>query len=173
MYNPPAQPLDSNFTSELIHCVIPSCSHVFPLCISNRSRHKLCWLNSKMLPAFDKKPSMFVRRDSQNWWDLDKTVSTASEFESTFGDRDRSKNNKTRRSIACQDSLPTIVEPPDPARTGTASVSLSEECNLSLGLRTEKAEKLRLCVKRWKKISSMSRPQASTTSFQNHGFEVS
>ena len=129
-----------------------------------------------MLPAFDKKPSMFVRRDSQNWWDLDKTVPTVSEFESAFGDRDRSKNNKTRqqsRSITCHDSLPTIVEPPDAARTGTASVSLSEECNLSLGLRAEKAEKLRLCVKRWKKISSMSRPQASTTSFQNHGFEVS
>ena len=126
-----------------------------------------------MLPAFDKKPSVFVKRDSQNWWDLDKTVPTTSEFESAFGDRDRIKNNKTRRSIACQDSLPTIVEPPDAARTGTASVSLSEEWNSSLGLRSEKTEKLRLCVKRWKKISSISRSQASTTSFQNHGFEVS
>ena len=164
--------------SRLGDTILFICSYAFPSCISNQNRHKLCELSTKMLPAFDKKPSQFVKRDSQNWCGLDKTVPTASEFESAFGGRDRSKNNKARqqsRSITCYDSLPTIIGPPDSPRTGTASLALSDECNLSLqGLRTEKAEKLRLCVKRWKKIGSMSRPQAaSTTSILNHGFEVS
>ena len=124
-----------------------------------------------MLPSFEKKPSL--KRDSQNWWDLNKTVSTASETETLSSERDRSKNPvKSRlqsRSIVRHDSLPTIIEPPDTVRlSGTTSVALSEECNQSLGSRNEK---IRLCIKRWKKIS-VSRSNASTTSFHNH-MEVS
>lgn len=127
-----------------------------------------------MLPAFEKKPAWFLKRDSQNWWDLNKTVPTASEFDSALGDRDRNKNSKPRqysRSITRHDSLPTIIEPPETARTGTASIALSEECNSSLGSRTEKTEKFRLCIKRWKKIS-FGRSHASASNVHDH-FEVS
>jgi len=123
-----------------------------------------------MLPAFEKKPAWFLKRDSQNWWDLNKTVPTASEFDSALGDRDRNKNSKPRqhsRSITRHDSLPTIIEPPETARTGTASIALSEECNSSLGSRTEKTEKFRLCIKRWKKIS-FGRSHASASNAHDH-----
>lgn len=129
-----------------------------------------------MLPTFDKKPGWPLRHSdsAQNWWDLNKTIPIASEFESTFGDRDRGKNGNAKparqhpRSVTRYDSLPTINEPPDTARTATASVALTEESYLPMGSKTDK---VRLCIKRWKKIS-FSRSHISTSSVHDD-FEVS
>ena len=119
-----------------------------------------------MLPSFDKKSGWFPKRDSQHWWDLNKTPSSTSEFER---DRDRNKlpsrsRNQTR-SITHQNSLPTIIEPTDAVRTNTTSVN--EECS---GSKTGKTDRVNFCIKRWKKVG-LGRSHASTSSVHDH-FEV-
>lgn len=132
-----------------------------------------------MLPAFEKKSGLvFPKRDSQILRELNKTIATASEFESPFGERDRNKNLKSRqhsRSITRYDSLPTIMvtasDPTARTYTGTTGMVMSEDGNMSSAPRTEKGGKVGLCFKRWKKIS-LNRSHTST--FSLHGcFEVS
>lgn len=132
---------------------------------------------TKMLPAFEKRPYMCSKRDmNPNWRELNavKNVSNAAEVECTVADRDRNKSNKSRlhsRSIARNDSLPTIKEPPAPpdlTRTTTPSAAMNDECSQSFGSRNEN---IRLCIKRWKKIS-LSRSNTSSNASSVH-FEVS
>lgn len=126
-----------------------------------------------MLPSFDKRSGWIVKRDSQNWWESNKNVSSAQDFESgPFSDRDRTKmpSRSRHQSRSRQNSLPTIIEPPDTARTGTESVALNEECHTSLGSRIEKVERARFCMKRWKKIG-LSRTHASSSSSVYNHFE--
>ena len=131
-----------------------------------------------MRPAFEKKP--LVKRDGQNWWEMNKTSPNTSDFEALLTERDRSKNLKTRlqsriTTVARKDSLPIITEPPDQTCFSRAapSLALSEECNQSLGSRNEK---IRICIKRWKKLSSnkssVSATCPLTTGCHDH-FEVS
>ncbi|KAK2563144.1 Cyclic nucleotide-binding domain-containing protein 2 [Acropora cervicornis] len=116
-----------------------------------------------MLPSFDKKSGWFPKRDSQNRWDFNKTPSSTSEFER---DRDRNKlpsrsRNQTR-SVTHQNSLPTIIEPTEAARTCTTSVN--EEFN---GSKTEKTDRVSVCMKRWKKVG-LGRSHASSSSVHDH-----
>ena len=130
-----------------------------------------------MLPAFEKKSGLvFPKGDPQTVRELNKTIATAYEFESLFGERDRNKNLQSRqhsRSITRYDSLPTIMATAsDPtARTGTTGMAMSEDGNMSLAPRTEKGGKVGLCIKRGKKIS-LNRSHTSTSSFHGY-FEVS
>lgn len=116
-----------------------------------------------MLPSFDKKSGWFPKRDSQNRWDFNKTPSSTSEFER---DRDRNKlpsrsRNQTR-SVTHQNSLPTIIEPTEAARTWTTSVN--EDFN---GSKTEKTDRVSALMKRWKKVG-LSRSHASSSSVHDH-----
>ena len=133
-----------------------------------------------MRPAFEKKP--LVKRDGQNWWEMNKTGPTTSDFEALLTERDRGKNLKTctrlqsrTTTVARKDSLPIIAEQPDQTCFSRAapSLALSEECNQSLGSRNEK---IRICIKRWKKLSSnkssVSATCPLTTGCHDH-FEVS
>ena len=133
-----------------------------------------------MRPAFEKKP--LVKRDGQNWWEMNKTSPNSSDFEALLTERDRGKNLKTctrlqsrTTTVARKDSLPIIAEQPDQTCFSRAAPSLvlSEECNQSLGSRNEK---IRTCVKRWKKLSSnkssVSATCPLTTGCHDH-FEVS
>lgn len=130
-----------------------------------------------MLPAFEKKPNLFVKRENQNRWDFNavKNVSNAADVElNTVGDRDRAVKNhsnvKSRlhsRSVVRHESLqslPTIKEPPDttPTRTAPGSVALNDEYSQSSG---PKNENLRVCVKRWKKIS-LSKSHTASIHFE-------
>ncbi|XP_078371606.1 uncharacterized protein LOC144655264 isoform X1 [Oculina patagonica] len=127
---------------------------------------------TKMLPAFEKKPNWFVKRENQNWWESNalKNVSNATEAEHTVGDRDRAKNSKSRLSrpfVARHESLqslPTIREPLAEAtlRTAPANVTMNDECSQSCGSRNEN---LRVCIKRWKRVS-LNRATASSIHFE-------
>lgn len=132
-----------------------------------------------MRPAFEKKP--LVKRDGQNWWEMNKASPNTSDFEALLTERDRSKNLKTRlqsrtTTVARKDSLPIIAEQPDQTCLSRAapSLALSEECNQSLGSRNEK---IRICIKRWKKLSSNKSSVSSTcpliTGCHDDHFEVS
>lgn len=133
-----------------------------------------------MRPAFEKKP--LVKRDGQNWREMNKTSPNTSDFEVLSTERDRGKNLKTctrlqsrTTTVARKDSLPIIAEQPDQTCFSRAAPSLvlSEECNQSLGSRNEK---IRICIKRWKKLgsnkSSVSATCPLTTGCHDH-FEVS
>ena len=131
------------------------------------------FLMTKMLPAFEKKSNCFVKRENQNWWELNalKSVSNTNELETpAVGDRDRGKNSKPRlhsRPIFLRheslQSLPTIKEPPEPTRTAPGSLAVSgDEYSQSFGSRNEN---LRLCIKRWRKIS-LSKANASCIHFE-------
>lgn len=127
---------------------------------------------TKMLPAFEKKPNGFVKRESPNWWESNasKNVSNATEAEPTVVDRDRLKNSKSRlhsRPVAIRheslQSLPTIKEPlADASRTAPGSLAMNDESSQSFGSRNEN---LRLCIKRWKKIN-LSRANMSSIHFE-------
>lgn len=127
-----------------------------------------------MLPAFEKKSNWFGKRENQNWWELNalKSVPNTSEVETpAVGDRDRVKNSKSRlhsRPVVLRQeslqSLPTIIkEPPEPTRTAPGNLAMnSDESSHSFGSRNEN---LRLCIKRWKKIS-LSKANASSIHFE-------
>jgi len=128
---------------------------------------------TKMLPAFEKKSNWFVKRESQSWWESNalKSVSNTNEVETpAVGDRDRVKNSKSRlhsrpavlRPESLQ-GLPTIKEPSEPTRTAPGSLSINgDESSHSFGSRNEN---LRLCIRRWKKIS-LSKANASSVHFE-------
>ena len=134
-----------------------------------------------MRPSFEKKP--LVKRDGQNWREMNKTSPNTSDFEALSTERDRGKNlktctrlqSRTTCTVARKDSLPIIAEQPDQTCFSRAAPSLvlSEECNQSLGSRNEK---IRICIKRWKKLSSnkssVSATCPLTTGCHDH-FEVS
>ena len=126
-----------------------------------------------MLPAFEKKSNWFGKRENQNWWESNasKTVPNANDVESpAVGDRDRAKNSKSRlhsRPVVLRQeslqSLPIIKEPPEPTRTAPGNLTMNgDESSHSFGSRNEN---LRLCIKRWKKIS-LSKANASSIHFE-------
>lgn len=132
-----------------------------------------------MRSAFEKNP--LVKRDGQNWWEMNKTSPNISNFEALSTERDRGKNLKTRlqsrtTTVARKDSLPIITEQPDQTCLTRAapSLALSEECNQSIGSRNEK---IRICIKRWKKLSSNKSSVSATCPLLTTGchdhFEVS
>ena len=126
-----------------------------------------------MLPAFEKKSNWFGKRENQNWWESNalKSVPNTSEVETpAVVDRDRAKNSKSRlhpRPVVLRQeslqSLPTIKEPPEPTRTAPGNLAMNgDESSHSFGSRNEN---LRLCIKRWKKIS-LSKANASSVHFE-------
>ena len=126
-----------------------------------------------MLPAFEKKSNGFGKRENQNWWESNalKSVPNTSEVETpAVVDRDRAKNSKSRlhpRPVVLRQeslqSLPTIKEPPEPTRTAPGNLAMNgDESSHSFGSRNEN---LRLCIKRWKKIS-LSKANASSVHFE-------
>lgn len=133
---------------------------------------------TKMLPAFEKKPNWFVKRENQNWWESSgsKNVSNAIEADPAVVDRDRVKNSKSRlhsRPVVIRheslQSLPTIKEPlAEAAKTAPGSVAMSDESSQSFG---SKNENLRLCIKRWKKISQ-SKATASSIHFEVSKYSI-
>lgn len=127
-----------------------------------------------VLPAFEKKSNWFVKRENQSWWESSalKSVSNTNEVETpaALGDRDRAKNSKSRlhsRPVVLRhqslQSLPTIKEPPEPTRTAPGSLAMNgDESSQSFGSRNEN---LRLCIKRWRKIS-LNKANASSIHFE-------
>ena len=97
-----------------------------------------------------------------------KNVINVTDVECSVTERERAKNTKSRlhsRSSHRHDSLPTIKEPsaPDLTRTSTPSTAaVSDEGGQLLG---SKNEKVRLCIKRWRKMG-LSRSNASTFHFE-------
>lgn len=124
-----------------------------------------------MLPSFEKRPYLFSKRDTNpNWRELSavKNVINVTDVECSVTERERAKNTKSRlhsRSSHRHDSLPTIKETsaPDLTRTSTPSTAaVSDEGGQLLG---SKNEKVRLCIKRWRKMG-LSRSNASTFHFE-------
>ena len=165
---------DSDFVglSAFISC-LATCEYIKYQPSESQTRIYLYLLTTKMLPAFEKKSNCFVKRENQSWWESNalKSVSNTNEVETpAMGDRDRAKNSKPRlhsrptvlRHESLQ-SLPTIKEPPEPTRTAPGSLTVSgDEYSQSFGARNEN---LRLCIKRWRKIS-LSKANASSIHFE-------
>ena len=150
-------------------------SYLIPaLYIESQTKIYLHLLMTKMLPAFEKKSNWFVKRENQNRWESNASKSVSmntNEVETpAVDDRDRAKNSKSRlhsrpvflRHESLQ-SLPTIKEPQEPTRTAPGSLAMSgEESSQLFGSRNES---LRLCIKRWRKIS-LNKANASSIHFE-------
>lgn len=144
------------------------------LYIESQTRVYLRPVMATVLPAFEKKSNWFVKRENQSWWESNalKSVSNTNEVETpaALGDRDRAKNSKSRlhsRPVVLRhqslQSLPTIKEPPEPTRTAPGSLAMNgDESSQSFGSRNEN---LRLCIKRWRKIS-LNKANASSIHFE-------
>lgn len=168
-------PFDSDFPG-VSGFILPSdvwLYYIPALYIESQTKIYLRLVMTKMLPAFEKKSNWFVKRENQSWWESNalKNVSNANEVESpAVGDRDRAKNSKSRlhsRPVVLRheslQSLPTIKEPPEVTRTAPGNLTMNgDESSQSFGSRNEN---LRLCIKRWRKIS-LSKANASSIHFE-------